>query len=140
MKIELKPKATMSFDINIEGLYNFCKEKEYIVNGGVEISMYEILCEYLGIEDYVEDDESEEIEDRLRTILSDIDYKENEFNVGTKVKWNDPAINEFYEEDREEQLNRIYEIVEIINKSEGIVLIKDEYGEAEVYIDELERV
>lgn len=139
MKIELKPRVKMSFDINIEELYKFCKGKEYIVNCEVEISMYTILCEFLKIDGYEENDDSESIEDELRDKLLDIAY-ENEFNVGTKVKWNDPAINEFNEEDREEQLNIIYEIVEIINKSEGIVLIKDEYGEAEVYIEELERI
>ncbi len=76
MKIELKPSVTISFDINIEKLYKFCKEREYIVNGEVDISMYTILCEYLGIDDYEENEDSECIEDRLRTILSDMDIDE----------------------------------------------------------------
>lgn len=55
--------------------------------------------------------------------------------VGTKVYWNDVAINDFDEEEREEQLKRIYTIDKIIN--DEMVLISDEYSEVEVPINEL---
>jgi hypothetical protein len=56
-------------------------------------------------------------------------------NVGDKVKWHDIAIDDFGE-DIEVQESRIYEVVKIIN--DDVVMIADEYSEAEVYISELE--
>lgn len=56
------------------------------------------------------------------------------FRVGDVVAWNDPGIMEFSEEDRQTQMERRYEIVSI---DEEIILIADEYGEAEVTADEL---
>lgn len=62
-----------------------------------------------------------------------------DIEIGTKVKWNDPAIANFKEgKERELQKSRIFEVVDIMN--EEIVLIADEYGEGEVFIDELEVV
>ena len=55
--------------------------------------------------------------------------------IGTKVKWNDPAIEEFDGEERELQKSRVYEVVDIIN--EDAVLLEDEYGEVEAYVSEL---
>lgn len=55
--------------------------------------------------------------------------------IGTKVKWNDPAIEEFEGEERELQKSRVYEVVDIIN--EDAVLLEDEYGEVEAYVSEL---
>lgn len=62
--------------------------------------------------------------------------------VGDKVKWLDPNIEEFDEEDREEQENRIYTIIEIKkNKFLGDeYLIADDYGEVEVFGEDLEYV
>ena len=54
------------------------------------------------------------------------------------VKWNDPAIDDFSEGEQEIQRNREFVIVDIIN--EDMVLIADEYGEAEVFVDELELI
>jgi hypothetical protein len=60
-----------------------------------------------------------------------------DIEIGTKVKWNDPAIEDFAEgKERELQKSRIFEVVDIIN--EDMVLIADEYGEGEVLVDELE--
>ena len=60
-----------------------------------------------------------------------------DIEIGTKVKWNDPAIADFAEgKERELQKSRIFEVVDIIN--EDMVLIADEYGEGEVLVDELE--
>lgn len=59
-----------------------------------------------------------------------------DLNIGDKVKWNDPAINDFDPSERELQKSRVYEVVDIIN--EDMVLIADEYGEGEVFVGELE--
>lgn len=60
-----------------------------------------------------------------------------DIEIGTQVKWNDPAIAEFKEgKERELQMSRVFEVVDIIN--EEVVLIADEYGEGEVLIDELD--
>jgi hypothetical protein len=58
------------------------------------------------------------------------------FNVGDKVKWNDPAIVEFDPTERYIQQNRVFEVIEYIN--EDMVLIADEWGEGEVFENELE--
>jgi hypothetical protein len=55
--------------------------------------------------------------------------------VGDKVKWLDPNIEEFDEQDREEQKNRIYTIVEI--KKNGVYLIADDFSEVEAFGEEL---
>lgn len=56
------------------------------------------------------------------------------YSIGDKVKWNDPGINDFSPEEREPQYNRVYIIVNINGE---IITIKDEYGEAEVFTNEL---
>ena len=56
--------------------------------------------------------------------------------VGEKVKWFDPAINDFPIEERETQRNRVYTIVKFIN--DEMCLIADEYGESEVLITEID--
>ena len=61
-----------------------------------------------------------------------------EFEIGMLVKWNDPAIDEFSPKAQEIQRNREFVIVDIIN--EDMVLIADEYGEGEVFVDELELI
>ena len=60
------------------------------------------------------------------------------FEIGDKVKWLDPNIEEFDEEDREEQKNRTYTIVEI--KQNDVYLIADDYSEVEVFAEEIEYV
>lgn len=79
---------------------------------------------------FPEDDEDDDEDDWEDDIA--------EFNEGDLVKWNDPAINDFEPEEREIQRNRIYSVVKIIN--EDMVLIADEWGEGEVFVDELELV
>lgn len=56
--------------------------------------------------------------------------------IGQKVKWFDPAINDYPIEDRETQRNRVYTIVKFIN--DEMCLIADEYGESEVFITEID--
>lgn len=62
----------------------------------------------------------------------------HEIEIGTKVKWNDIAIADFKGKEREFQESRVYEVIDFIN--EDMVLIADEYGEGEVFIEELEIV
>lgn len=64
--------------------------------------------------------------------------EEFEFEIGMLVKWNDPAIDDFSPAEREIQRNREFEIIDIIN--DDMVLIADEYGEAEVFVGELELI
>jgi hypothetical protein len=56
--------------------------------------------------------------------------------IGQKVKWFDPAINDYPIEERETQRNRVYTIVKFIN--DKMCLIADEYGESEVLITEID--
>ena len=56
--------------------------------------------------------------------------------VGEKVKWFDPAINDFPIEERETQRNRVYTIVKFIN--DEMCLIADDFGESEVLITEID--
>ena len=75
----------------------------------------------------------------LEDILQDFYYGSSAryFRVGDKVKWNDPAIDDFEPEEREFQNARIFEIYEIKGEVIGIA---DEYGDSEVFAGELEIV
>lgn len=67
-------------------------------------------------------------------IKENIDLDDIEFNVGDSVFWNDPAINDYPQYEREEMLNRRF----VIFKIEGdIISISDTYTTAEVYAEEL---
>lgn len=72
----------------------------------------------------------------------EMDFLEEEeeysgFLIGDYVKWNDPAIDDFNETERDFQRNRIFQI---FNISGDIISIDDAYGEAEVFAHELELV
>jgi hypothetical protein len=58
--------------------------------------------------------------------------------IGDKVKWNDPAIDDFDPEEIETQRKRVYTIKEVIN--DEICLISDDFGDSEVYYYELEKI
>lgn len=65
--------------------------------------------------------------------------------VGVKVRWNDPGINDYDPEDREEQLNIEWTVCEVrsdnektVTSDDDIILICCEGSEAEVYPCELE--
>lgn len=57
--------------------------------------------------------------------------------IGDKVKWIDPAINDYPLWDREDVLERTFEIVSI---NEDIILITDGVTEVEVYEEELTKI
>ena len=79
MKVTFFKKEIINADIDIEKLYQFCKEKGYITFGkyfcSINISMFEIICEFLQIYSYIENEESERIEDNLRSAILDIAEK-----------------------------------------------------------------
>ena len=62
-----------------------------------------------------------------------------EFKKGQRVYWNDPAIDDYPFEEREEALARVW-VIESVDNLQGTALIvsEDECSEAEVYTDELE--
>lgn len=62
----------------------------------------------------------------------------NGMRIGDKVKWNDPAIDDFDPEEIEIQRKRVYTLIEVIN--DEICLISDDFGDSEVYFDELEKI
>ena len=67
----------------------------------------------------------------------DIDDEDHDFEAGDAVYWNDPAIDDYPEDEREEALKRRF----VIFKVEGeIISISDTYTTAEVYADELEHI
>jgi len=63
--------------------------------------------------------------------------KKVKFKVGDKVKWFDPAIDEYDEKDRQEQLDRVFTIFDI---NDDIISISDGFSEAEVYDCELKKI
>lgn len=63
------------------------------------------------------------------------DYSWIKENV--KCKWNDPAINDYSEEERAEAANRIFTICEVFDES---VLLVDGYSEIEASFNELVQV
>ena len=57
--------------------------------------------------------------------------------IGDKVKWIDPSINDYPIEDREDALNRIFEIVAI---NGDIILISDGVSDVEAFEEELTKI
>ena len=57
--------------------------------------------------------------------------------IGDKVKWDDPEINDYPIEDREDVLNSIFNIISI---NGDIILISDGETEAEVFEEELTKI
>ena len=64
--------------------------------------------------------------------------------VGTTCKWNDPAINDYDEDERENILNTTYKIISIKYEDntqniyhDTLIEIANDYSEAEVYAIEL---
>ena len=73
-------------------------------------------------------------------LLEDVlgfDKDSHDFEVGDAVYWNDPAIDDYPEEEREEALKRRFVVFDI---SGEIISISDTYTTAEVYASELEHI
>ena len=61
------------------------------------------------------------------------------FEIGDIVRWDDPAINDYQEDEREGALKREFEIIDIFGEGEDTtILISDGYTEVEVYPWELD--
>lgn len=61
----------------------------------------------------------------------------HDFKAGDAVYWNDPAIDDYPEEEREEALKRRFVVFDV---SGEIISISDTYTTAEVYACELEHI
>lgn len=73
-------------------------------------------------------------------LLEDVlgyDDDSHDFEAGDIVYWNDPAINDYPEEQRDDVLNRRFVVFKV--KGE-IISISDGYTTAEVYASELEHI
>lgn len=97
--------------------------------------------EFVGVKyDIVEYDE-DDIED-YSIIKMPVDMKGNRIHINDKVKWHDPGINDYDEEDREEVLNRIWSVdeINITGEDDSIIQIGSGSSETEVLASELEIV
>ena len=111
---------------------------------GYESYIDELIQEKGKVDDYFNEFKKLDTPDTLESWHNCFDdftwAKGGLFEVGDKVKWNDVNLEEFEEEDRETQKNRIYTIIEI--KKDKLLgneyLIADDYGEVEVFGEELE--
>lgn len=70
--------------------------------------------------------------------------KYSKIKIGSKVKWNDPAVEDYDTKYRKKVLNRIFKVFSINNggderceSGDDIVCISDGFSEAEVYAREL---
>lgn len=118
---------------------------EYVAEIGFDVdnAFYIDFCD--GCTSYEDDLECnrEDAWDLLyRAILDDIfgldsTDDEHDFKTGDAVYWNDPAIDDYPEEEREEALKRRFVVFDI---SGEIISISDTYTTAEVYASELEHI
>ena len=60
--------------------------------------------------------------------------EKSKYNIGQKVHWNDPTIEDFSPEERKEQAERVYTIYGVYGNR---YLLEDEYGEAEALENEI---
>jgi len=89
---------------------------------------------YLNIEDCEEYYSDRVMSEDLYCCCENLD---NAIKTGDKVKWYDPAVDDYPESERQEALNRVFEVVKI----DGITItISDGYSEAEVDFDELDKI
>lgn len=79
-----------------------------------------------------------ELQDVANFINAVLEQEQNWLKVGSKVKWNDPGINDYDEKCREVVLSRVFTIKEI--NGEVILISDDEGTEAEVFACELDPV
>lgn len=61
----------------------------------------------------------------------------HDFEAGDVVYWNDPAINDYPEEERDDVLNRRFVVFKVKGET---ISISDGYTTAEVYASELEHI
>lgn len=118
-----------------------CTTVHHVVNDGGTICVYPDNGEDI---EYTSEDwfyEAPKLLDMMaNAVLTKIDFT-NKVKVGAKVKWNDPAINDYPEDERTAALNRIFTIFKVDGEGEDCtVWITDGVTEAEVNYWELEFV
>ena len=119
-----------------------CTSIHHVVNDGGTICVYPDIGEDV---EYTSEDwfyEAPRLLDILTiAVLAKIEFT-SKVKVGAKVKWNDPAINDYPEDERIAALNRIFTIFKIEGDTEEdcTVWITDGVTEAEVNYWELEFV
>ena len=143
--------------VNFEDWHNFIQmcyvnhQDDEIVNDEVSVVGFDDEGDfYIDFLDtnctaYEEDMEDCNCEDAWEFLWSEIlDYFDSDdfeashnFKAGDAVYWNDPAIDDYPEEEREEALKRRFVVFDV---SGEIISISDTYTEAEVYADELEHI
>lgn len=79
----------------------------------------------------------DELQSVANFINAVLEQEQNWLKVGSKVKWNDPAIDDYDEECRETVRNRVFTIKEI---NGDVILIRCDGTEAEVPVHELDPV
>ena len=98
----------------------------------------------LDMGDFVEDYNDEELDGGWWSVILTLpdeqeegwEYPQELLKVGTKCKWNDPAIDDYPKKDRKKLLNRVFTVEQI--NGEVILISDDEGTEAEVFACELE--
>lgn len=82
-------------------------------------------------------DDTDSLESIAEFINAVLEQEQNWLKVGSKVKWNDPGIDDYDEECRETVRNRVFTIKEI---NGDVILIRCDGTEAEVPVHELDPV
>lgn len=73
--------------------------------------------------------------------IFNLSFEQHKFKIGDKVYWNDPAIDDYPDEEREMALNRRFVIVGIDGDyDDAIIHITDCYTDAEVLPNELTKI
>lgn len=75
-------------------------------------------------------------EEALGILGNEIPYDQNgkPIRVGSIVQWNDPAIEDFEEGERDDQISRRFEVCKIAGE---IIHLSDSFGDVEAYSEEL---
>lgn len=105
----------------------------YIAFNGTNCLVYEEdLC-------FTSDDDWDNLWDSIADTydMPYCDEDTDDFKVGDAVYWNDPAIDDYPEEQREDALKRRFVVFDI---NDEIISISDTYTTAEVYASELEHI
>ena len=122
-----------------------CYHSSEVINDCVsEIGFYEgdfyitfILSNFTAYEDELESNTEDDWSMLWEAVLNYFDCDDfdiHNFKPGDTVYWNDPNINDYPEDEREELLKRRF-VVFAVNYD--IISISDTYSEAEVYANEL---
>ena len=139
---------TNGINLNMDNVIQMrfdCYHNSEVINDCVsEIGFYEgdfyitfILSNFTAYEDELESNTEDDWSMLWEAVLNYFDCDDfdiHNFKPGDTVYWNDPNINDYPEDEREELLKRRF-VVFAVNYD--IISISDTYSEAEVYANEL---